>query len=270
MRMKGDACLKLAGLGAGLILAASVGYGLRALAEGAPTTKPLFYSGTLEANGKLASGPYAIVLALFDAESAGTRVCVSESADVPVEAGRFRVEVSADCVKVFQMRPDVWAALKFTGPDGVPHELLKRSKIGAVPFSLEAQHAVSATKALSADTATSANTAAEANHAAAANTATMATSATTAATAGAVSTSAVTIETANCVLVSNSFTDCTCAAGGIAIGGGACAGVGCGAGVSALTETRSVAAGVWRLACENSAGSRVACLAPSVVCLKSR
>jgi hypothetical protein len=270
MSTKRDAYLKLAGLGAGLILAASAGYGLRALAEGAPTMKPLFYSGTLEANGKFASGAYAIVLALFDAESAGTQVCVSESADVPVEAGRFRVEVSADCVKALQMRPDVWAAVKFTGPDGVPHELLKRSKIGAVPFSLEAQHAVSANKALSADTATSANTAAEASHAAAANTATMATMATMAATAGAVSTSAVTVETANCVFVSSSYTDCTCAAGGIAIGGGACTGVGCGAGVSALIESRSVAPGVWRVACENSAGARIQCGGPSVVCLKAR
>jgi hypothetical protein len=135
------------------VLAGSAGYGLHAFAEGAPTAKPLFYAGTLESNGKLASGAHTIVLTLYDAETAGNQVCVSETPNTPVEAGRFRLEVSADCVAKLKLQPDVWAALKFSGPDGVPHELPVRTKIGAVPFALEAQHAVSAGAASGALTA---------------------------------------------------------------------------------------------------------------------
>jgi hypothetical protein len=155
----------------------AAGYGLRVWAEGAPTLKPLFYSGTLESAGRLASGAHTIVLTLFDAETAGKQLCVSETTKAPVEAGRFRVEVSADCVSAMQKFPDVWAALRFTGPDGVPHELPDRTKIGAVPYALEAQHAVEAQHALRADLATSATNATEATHAKSADTATRATGA---------------------------------------------------------------------------------------------
>jgi hypothetical protein len=158
----------------------AAGYSLRVWAEGAPTLKPLFYSGTLESAGKLASGAYTIVLTLFDAESAGKQLCISETTKAPVEAGRFRVEVSADCVAVMKKTPDVWAALKFAGPDGTPHELPDRTKIGAVPYALEAQHAVEAQHTLRADLATSATNAAnamEATHAKSADTATRAASA---------------------------------------------------------------------------------------------
>ena len=123
------------------------GYGLRVLAEGAPTRKPLFYAGTLEANGKPANGPHTISLVLFDADTGGAQLCLSETPNAPVENGRFRVEVSAACVAELKAQPDVWVALKFTGPDGVPHELPVRTKIGAVPFALEAQHAVAASVA---------------------------------------------------------------------------------------------------------------------------
>jgi hypothetical protein len=136
-----------------LVSAGSLGYGLHAYAEGAPTTKPLFYAGTLESGGKLANGAHTIVLTLYDAEAAGNQVCLSETPNAPVEGGRFRVEVSADCVAKLKLQPDVWAALKFTGPDGVPHELPLRSKIGAVPFAVEAQHSVSASAAALANAA---------------------------------------------------------------------------------------------------------------------
>jgi hypothetical protein len=152
----------------------AAGYSLRVWAEGAPTLKPLFYSGTLESAGRLASGAHTIVLRLFDAETAGQQLCVSETTKAPVEAGRFRVEVSADCVGAMQKSPDVWAALRFTGPDGVPHELPDRTKIGAVPYALEAQHALRADLATSA---TNAANAMEAAHAKSADTAARATSA---------------------------------------------------------------------------------------------
>lgn len=152
-------------LSSALGLAVSAGYGLHAYAEGAPTMKPLFYAGTLEANGKLATGAHSITLTFFDAETGGNQVCLSETPNVPVEAGRFRVEVSADCVAKLKVQPDVWAAMLFTGPDGVPHQLPLRTKIGAVPFAMEAQHSVLASTAVNAD---------EAKHAASATSATAA------------------------------------------------------------------------------------------------
>jgi len=126
------------------------GYGLRAHAEGAPTKQPLFYAGILEEGGKLASGPHTITLTLFATETAGGALCISETAGAPVDDGRFRVEVSADCVDAMKAQPDTWVALRFTGSDGVPHELPQRSKVGAVPYSLEAQHAVNATNGVPA------------------------------------------------------------------------------------------------------------------------
>jgi hypothetical protein len=166
----------VAGCGS-LVLAVSAGYGLRVLAEGAPTIRPLFYAGTLESGGKLASGAHSIVLTFFDAETAGKQLCVSETNKAPVDAGRFRVEVGADCVATMKKSPDVWIALKFTGPDGVPHELPERTKVGAVPYAMETAHAVEAQHALKADLATNAGSATEATHAKSADTATRATSA---------------------------------------------------------------------------------------------
>lgn len=128
-------------------LAVFAGYGLRVYAEGAPTQQPVFYAGMIEANGKPATGLHSIAMALYEAQAGGGPLCTSESTKVPVEAGRFRVEVSADCVASMRARGDVWAALKFTGPDGVPHELPERSKLGAVPYAMEAQHSVSASNA---------------------------------------------------------------------------------------------------------------------------
>jgi hypothetical protein len=124
---------------------ASVGIGYVVHAEGAPTMQPLFYSGTLEDAGVLAEGNYAIRLTLHDAATAGNVVCMSETAAVPVVAGRFRMDVS-DCADELQTQPDAWAAVQFTGSDGTPHAIPGRTKVGAVPYAMEAQHAVSSTR----------------------------------------------------------------------------------------------------------------------------
>lgn len=128
-------------------VALGAGYGLRAYADGAPTNKPLFYAGTIEANRVPSTGLHTVTLTLFDMAMGGSTLCTSESTKVPVEAGRFRVEVSPECVALMKSKPDLWVGLRFTGPDGVPHELPDRTKIGAVPYALEAQHAVSASSA---------------------------------------------------------------------------------------------------------------------------
>jgi hypothetical protein len=126
------------------LLGLLAGYSLRVFAEGAPTMQPLFYSGTLEVDGRPASGPFTGVLSLHDAASGGTELCSTEQA-VAVDAGRFRMDVSP-CVAAVRANPDVWLSVQFTDPDGVTRSI-ERSKVGAMPYALEAQHAVSASTA---------------------------------------------------------------------------------------------------------------------------
>jgi hypothetical protein len=115
---------------------------VRVLAEGAPSEQPLFYSGVLEADGQLASGEHTITLELFDAQSGGTELCsIERSADV--EAGRFRIDAS-ECADAMRESPDVWVAVSFRGEDGVERTISGRSKVGAVPYALEADHAKTA------------------------------------------------------------------------------------------------------------------------------
>ena len=118
------------------------GYCAHVLAEGAPTDQPLFYSGTLEVDGMPASGEYTVIMTLHDAATAGNELCGTESKTM-VDAGRFRIDAS-DCAEAVADEPDAWVAVRFKGSDGVEHAIPERAKIGAVPYAMEAQHAVSA------------------------------------------------------------------------------------------------------------------------------
>ena len=124
------------------------GYRLRVLAEGAPTQGTLFYSGTLEQDGAAANGEYTVTLALYDAATGGEALCEVEG-DADVESGRFRIDASG-CADAVREEPDVWAGVSFEGNDGVTRTLEGRSKIGAVPYALEADHAVNASNAAGA------------------------------------------------------------------------------------------------------------------------
>jgi hypothetical protein len=127
------------------------GYSLgRVMAGGAPTMQPLFYAGTLEEGGMLPTGPRSITLALHDAPEAGRQLCTSATERVPVEVGRFRVELSPECVAALTATPDAWASLSFKDASGIPHDLPGRTKVGAVPYALEANHALAANQASTA------------------------------------------------------------------------------------------------------------------------
>lgn len=135
-------------IAAGAALATFVGgYGVRVLAEGAPAEQPLFYSGVLEADGQLASGEHVITLELYDAASAGTELCAIERT-AEVESGRFRIDAS-ECADAMRATADVWVAVSFRGEDGVERTISGRSKVGAVPYALEADHAKTASAASS-------------------------------------------------------------------------------------------------------------------------
>jgi hypothetical protein len=126
-------------------LAFLAGYGVHVLAEGVPSDQPLFYSGTLEADGQPASGPYTITVSLYDAATGGEALCTASS-ETELANGRFRIDASA-CADAVRAEPDVWVGVAFEGEDGAMREIAGRSKVGAVPYALEAEHAMSASAA---------------------------------------------------------------------------------------------------------------------------
>jgi hypothetical protein len=119
------------------------GYRLHVLAEGAPADPSLFYAGTIEQDGVPASGEFTITLRVYDIE--GGEMCEVQS-EAEVDAGRFRIDASA-CADALRGEADAWAEVSFQGSDGIVREIEGRSKIGAVPYALEADHAVSASSA---------------------------------------------------------------------------------------------------------------------------
>lgn len=128
-------------LGVVLTLAvAAVGYRVgKARADGVPTMNPLFYSGTLEDSGRPVEGARDITIRLWDAESGGSIACPETTAmAAPVVSGRFRVALGSGCVMAIQRNPELWTEVVVGGTS------LGRSKVGAVPYAVEAGRASSA------------------------------------------------------------------------------------------------------------------------------
>jgi hypothetical protein len=105
-------------------------------AAGVPQTTPLFYSGLLEDQNGPINGAKSIAIRMFDAPAAGTQVCnPSPSGPTQVTVGRFRVPLDATCVAAMHANPELWIEVS------VDSQTLPRTKIGAVPFALEADSA---------------------------------------------------------------------------------------------------------------------------------
>src|SRR5256885_12922082 len=121
-------------------------YVSRVNAAGIPASAPLSYSGVVSmADGKPRTGAATVLVQLFDQESGGAAVCGSLPTKVDLIAGAFRVALSGDCTTAVHAKPDLWAEVVVDG-----QAVGKRRKLGAVPYAVEADHAVSATTAQSA------------------------------------------------------------------------------------------------------------------------
>jgi hypothetical protein len=124
---------------------ALAGFGLKSVfADGIPTTTPLFYSGTLSEAGQLVNGmrPMTITLWANAAPTAGEgALCTTTAASVPVVDGRFRIPLDAGCVAAIHANADTYIEAIDNGVS------LGRAKNGAVPYAIEAAHAVSASSA---------------------------------------------------------------------------------------------------------------------------
>jgi hypothetical protein len=217
-----------------VVLAVAGGYFVgRARAGGIPASNALTYGGTLtDAAGAPLTGSKNIQVVFWDMATGGAQQCSTTSTAIPLVAGAFQVALPDTCVAAIRAKPDLWTEV-FVDGGGIG-----RVKIGAVPYAIEANHAVTADSAPAA------------------------------AVASAISTSAVTIETASCTFKDSAYTDCTCPNGGIAIAGGACSG-GCSAGI-ALAESMPISATTWRVSCGDASGNRVQCASPRVSCLKAQ
>jgi hypothetical protein len=137
-----------------LTLAAGFGYAVRsARAAGIPASKALSYSGVLQdANGPV-TGMHNIQVTLYDAVTAGNQLCQVPSAPFTVASGRFTVQLPDACTTAVGANPSAWIDVVVDGAD------TGRTPIGAVPYAVEANHAVNATNATNATTAATANAA---------------------------------------------------------------------------------------------------------------
>lgn len=106
-----------------------------AQASGAPRSSPLLYAGSLSQDGVALDGTVAVAFELV-VSGTSTVVCSVEAADVVVAAGEFRLDVST-CAGALRTHSDVDVVLSIDG------ERFPPEKVGAVPFALEADHAIS-------------------------------------------------------------------------------------------------------------------------------
>lgn len=115
----------------------------RARADGISATGPMKYSGTLLENGVPVQGSRRIAIYLYSDFTASSPACSTEPmTDTAVQNGVFSLPLADTCTSMVQSTPDLWIEVVV---DGQP---LGRSKLGAVPFAVEAQRAAQPSGAL--------------------------------------------------------------------------------------------------------------------------
>jgi hypothetical protein len=121
------------------VLAVGTGAGYaagRARAPGVPTTVPMTYSATLtDAAGVPLVGPKNIQLQIWDAPTGGTSQCGLQPVSLPLVAGTFQLTLPPECTTAVHAHPDLWSEIFVDGAS------LGRTKLGAVPYALEADSA---------------------------------------------------------------------------------------------------------------------------------
>jgi hypothetical protein len=126
-------------LGAALGVASAAFLAGRALAAGVPDVEPLTYSGTLmSSNGEPLSGDRAILLRFWDKATDGDVLCTRPEETVALSVGRFSLALPDECTDAVRANPDLWVEIV------VDDVSLGLAKVGAVPFAIEATHAVTA------------------------------------------------------------------------------------------------------------------------------
>lgn len=127
----------------GILLAGSAAtlLAVRARAAGIPAANALTYTAYLETpDGTPMTTVTEVAVAVWDAQTGGTKVCGADAQKVLPVAGRFQLPLP-DCQAAVGASPDLWLEAIVDGKS------LGRTKLGAVPYAVEANHAVSADSA---------------------------------------------------------------------------------------------------------------------------
>ncbi len=106
-------------------------------AGGIPGESPLVYAGVLENASGVVAGTHRLRASFFATGDSGAALCEAE-ADVDVVGGHFRIGLPAACTATVTQRTELWLEM------AVDEKRSARAKIGAVPYSLEATNAVTA------------------------------------------------------------------------------------------------------------------------------
>jgi hypothetical protein len=169
-------------------------WGLRSvLADGIPTRNPLYYAGTLTESGQAVNAPRQVTVNLWNSakpEVGEVALCSTSVPSTPFVGGRFRIALDPGCKAAIDANPDAFVEVVVDGTTS-----FGRSKIGAVPYAVEANHAVSATNAATAASAT--------------------------AVTGSLSSTMFRVSSSCAAVMGNPHAvDCACSAGEIAVSGG--------------------------------------------------
>jgi hypothetical protein len=117
-----------------------------AIGAGVPSQDPLYYTGLITESGSPPpDGPRSIVLRLWKSATsldANDLACSTTRPNTPVTSGRFRIALDPSCPSAIAANPELWVEVEVGGVS------LGRSKIGAVPFAIEAESAAHASGAL--------------------------------------------------------------------------------------------------------------------------
>lgn len=118
---------------------------VRARAAGIPEADVLTYTGYLEdGDGAPLTGEHSIEVQFLDAADATSDLCTGSLSSVALQSGRFQVPLPAECTDSVKGNPNLWVDVKVDGASLGP------TKLGAVPFAVEAGHASSADAAAGA------------------------------------------------------------------------------------------------------------------------
>jgi hypothetical protein len=130
--------------GVAALAAAAVGYGVgRVRAAGIPAAKPMSYSGVLtDPNGAPLTGTRTIQVKLITPD--GAQTCASDPTPETLSAGSFSLPLPDTCTALVHANPDLFVEVLVDGTS------IAKTKLGAVPYAVEAQHALQATAATGA------------------------------------------------------------------------------------------------------------------------
>jgi formylglycine-generating enzyme required for sulfatase activity len=131
-------------LGALVVTAVGGAYTLGRARADVPATQRIYFGATLEDNGMPMNGTVNVVVELFAAETGGASVCRTSAPSTPVTQGRLRIELDPGCVAAIRANTDLWSQLTVGTT-----QIGGRSRLGMVPYAVEAVHAVDAVRAAS-------------------------------------------------------------------------------------------------------------------------